>query len=88
MFWMKNFEFHTIKRCYQEENLKSFSEFFVHILRQQRGLAYVFRIRIAFFCTLNVVSGEWYGEKILEKIPSVPLTETYQSIHLTLNLVP
>jgi len=36
---------------------------------------------------LKVVSGEWYGEKILEKIPSVPLTKTYQSSHLTSNLV-
>jgi len=31
-------------------------------------------IRIAIFCTLNVVSGEWYGGKILEKILVVPLT--------------
>jgi len=40
------------------------------------------------FRSLNVVSGEWYGEKILEKIPSVPLTETYQSSHFTSNLLP
>jgi len=33
---MKNFEIHAIKRCYQEEHLEFFSEFFVHILRQQR----------------------------------------------------
>ena len=33
----------------------------------------IFRIQIAFFCTLKVVSGEWYGDEILEKIPSVPL---------------
>jgi len=47
-----------------------------------------FDVRIRNFRTLNVVSGEWYGEKILEKIPSVPLAETYQSSHLTSNLVP
>jgi len=35
MLWMKNFEIHTIKRCYQEEHLEFFSEFLVHILRQQ-----------------------------------------------------
>jgi len=40
------------------------------------------------FRSLNVVSGEWYGEKILEIIPSVPLTETYQSSHSTSNSVP
>jgi len=33
--------------------------------------------------TSNVVPGEWYGEKI----PSIPLTETYQSSHFTSNLV-
>jgi len=38
MFWMKNFEIHTIDRCYQEEHLKLFTEFFVHILHQQLGL--------------------------------------------------
>jgi len=38
MFWMKNFEIHTINRCYQEKYLEFFSEFFIHILRQQRVL--------------------------------------------------
>jgi len=37
-FWMKNFEIHTINKCYQEIHLKFFPEFFVHILRQQEGL--------------------------------------------------
>jgi len=38
MFWMKNFEIHTIDRGYQKEHLEFFTEFFVHILRQRRGL--------------------------------------------------
>jgi len=41
----------------------------------------IFQIRIALFCTLKVVSGEWYGNKILKKIPSVPLTKTYRLSH-------
>ena len=41
----------------------------------------------ALFCTLKVVSGEWYGEKIPERIASVPLTEIYQSSHLRTNFV-
>ena len=45
----------------------------------------------AIFRTLNVVSGEWYEGKILEKIPSVPLNclnKTYPSSNLRSNLVP
>jgi len=38
MFQMKNFEIHTIEKCDREKHLEFFSEFFVHILRQQRGL--------------------------------------------------
>ena len=35
---MKNFKTHTIDKCYHEKHLEFFTEFFVHILRQKRGL--------------------------------------------------
>jgi len=36
---------------------------------------------------LNVISGEWYGAKILKKMSDVPLTKTYRLSHLTVNFV-
>jgi len=64
-----------------------------NILPSYFGFCTGARIRVFFddriaIRTLNFVSREWYREKILEKIPSVPLTETYQLNHLTSNLVP
>jgi len=37
---------------------------------------------------LKVVSGEWYGGKILEKILSVRMTKIYRLSYLTTNFVP
>jgi len=37
MYRMKHFEIYTTDKCYQEERLKFFPEFFVHILLQQRS---------------------------------------------------
>ena len=50
-FGWKILNIHTIDRCYQEEHVEFLPEFFVHILRQQRGLKW----KIRDFNTFEVV---------------------------------
>jgi len=38
MLGMKNFEIHTMDRCYEEKHLEFFPEFFIHTLCQRRVL--------------------------------------------------
>jgi len=60
---------------------------FVHRIKNILPSNFVFCTGEDLFCTLKVVSGEWYGERILEKMPSVPLNKTYRLSHLTINFV-
>jgi len=37
--------------------------------------------------TSKIIPGEWYGRKILKKIPDVPFSETYRLNYLSSNLL-
>jgi len=73
-------------RCFSDYGLsiKSFNaEFRVLVSAQIAGMETFFDVEIAIFRFWRMVS-----KKNSEKIPNVPLTKTYESSNLTLNLVP